>query len=51
MAGELPRVWLGGNLMWDERYAVETVSPARLAKVQTRLRALHGSNDLMAEAS
>ena len=45
------RVWLGGNLMWDERYAVETVSPARLAKVQTRLRALHGSHDLMAEAS
>ena len=45
------RVWLGGNLMWDERYAVETVSPARLAKVQTRLRALRASDDLMAEAS
>jgi REP element-mobilizing transposase RayT len=45
------RVWLGGNLMWDERYAVETVSPARLARVQTRLRALHASDDLMAEAS
>ena len=45
------RVWLGGNLMWDERYAVETVSPARLAKVQTRLRALHAPHDLMAEAS
>jgi REP element-mobilizing transposase RayT len=45
------RVWLGGNLMWDERYAVETVSPARLAKVQARLRALHTPHDLMAEAS
>jgi len=45
------RVWLGGNLMWDERYAVETVSPARLAKVQARLRALHAPHDLMAEAS
>lgn len=45
------RVWLGGNLMWDERYAVETVSPARLARVQGRLRALHPSHDEMAEAS
>lgn len=45
------RVWLRGNLVWDERYAVETVSPARLAKVQTRLRALHAPPDLMAEAS
>ena len=45
------RVWLGGNLMWDERYVVETVSPARLAKVQARLRALHAPHDLMAEAS
>ena len=45
------RVWLGGNLMWDERYAVETVSPARLAKVQARLHALHTPHDLMAEAS
>ena len=45
------RVWLGGNLMWDERYAVETVSPARLARVRGRLRALHASHDEMAEAS
>ena len=45
------RVWLGGNLMWDERYAVETVSPARLAKVQARLRALHTQHDELAEAS
>ena len=35
------RVWLGGNLMWDERYSVETVSPMRLPKVQSRLRTLH----------
>lgn len=45
------RVWLGGNLMWDERYAVETVSPARLERVQTRLRALHAGHDELAEAS
>ncbi|MGH7731822.1 MAG: IS200/IS605 family transposase [Candidatus Eiseniibacteriota bacterium] len=45
------RVWLGGNLLWDERYAVETVSPARLARVQARLRSLHTPQDLMAEAS
>ena len=45
------RVWLGGNLMWDERYAVETVSPARLDKVQARLRALHTLHDGLAQAS
>ena len=45
------RVWLGGNLMWDERYAVETVSPARLQKVQSRLRTLHTPPDQLAEAS
>ncbi len=45
------RVWLGGNLMWDERYAVETVSPARLERVRARLRALHASHDELAEAS
>ena len=45
------RVWLGGNLLWDERYAVETVSPARLPKVQSRLRRLHGPSDRLAEAS
>ena len=38
------RVWLRGNLMWDERYAVETVSPARLDAVRARLRALHHSH-------
>lgn len=37
------RVWLRGNLVWDERYAVETVSPARLEAVRTRLRSLHSS--------
>ena len=35
------RVWLGGNLVWDERYAVETISATRTERVQTRLRALH----------
>lgn len=45
------RVWLGGNLMWDERYAVETVSPARLDKVQGRLRTLHAPHDGLAQAS
>ena len=45
------RVWLGGNLMWDERYAVETVSPARLGKVRARLRSLHAHHDELAEAS
>jgi REP element-mobilizing transposase RayT len=37
------RVWLRGNLVWDERYAVETVSPTRLEAVRTRLRALHSA--------
>ena len=45
------RVWLGGNLMWDERYAVETVSPARLDRVQARLRTLHTLHDGLAQAS
>lgn len=44
------RVWLGGNIVWDERYAVETVSPARLQKVQLRLRTIHGQHDQLAEA-
>lgn len=45
------RVWLGGNLMWDERYAVETVSPVRLERVQARLRILHAPDDQMLRAS
>jgi REP element-mobilizing transposase RayT len=48
------RVWLGGNLAWDERYAVETVSAMRVERVRERLRALHGaseSHDDLARAS
>ena len=44
------RVWLGGHLLWDERYAVETVSPARLERVQQRLRHLHGPPENLAQA-
>lgn len=42
------RVWLRGNLVWDERYAVETVSTARLSRVSERLRAMHHDDDLRA---
>ena len=45
------RVWLRGNLTWDERYAVETVSAARLDRVRARLRALHGPQEELAAAS
>lgn len=51
------RVWLRGNLVWDERYAVETVSPLRLEKVRERLTHLHrivgetGSPEMWAAAS
>ena len=45
------RVWLRGNLIWDERYAVETVSPARLERVRERLRNLHAHGDDLARAS
>ena len=45
------RVWLGGNLVWDERYAVETVSAMRLEKVRERLRTMHGSDEDLAAAS
>jgi putative transposase len=31
------RVWLSGNLVWDERYAVETVSPLRVDRLRDRL--------------
>jgi putative transposase len=44
------RVWLGGNLLWDERYAVETVSSVRLARVQQRIREFHGLPEPLAEA-
>ena len=39
------RVWLRGNLAWDERYSVETVSAARVEAVRERLRALHGVSE------
>ena len=45
------RVWLGGNLLWDERYAVETVSPARLQRTQERLRDVHHGREGLARAS
>ena len=45
------RVWLGGHLLWEDRYAVETVSPTRLEHVQERLRALHPPADDLAAAS
>ena len=35
------RVWLRGNLVWDERYAVETVSPLRVDKLRERLDQAH----------
>ena len=44
------RVWLRGNLMWDERYAVETVSGPRVERVRARLRALHGAPEVLAAA-
>jgi REP element-mobilizing transposase RayT len=46
------RVWLRGNIVWDERYAVETVSPVRLESVRARLHSLHvAASDDMAQAS
>jgi REP-associated tyrosine transposase len=45
------RVWLGGNLLWDERYSVETVSPARLEHVQGKLRHLHEASEPLERAS
>jgi REP element-mobilizing transposase RayT len=45
------RVWLRGNLVWDERYAVETVSAMRLERVRERLRLMHGPDEELAAAS
>jgi putative transposase len=45
------RVWLGGNLIWDERYAVETVSAARIEHVGERLRNFHSHGTDLARAS
>ena len=35
------RVWLRGNLVWDERYAVETMSPSRIERTRERLKNTH----------
>ena len=45
------RVWLRGNLTWDERYSVETVSAVRLERVRERLRSLHSAHEILAQAS
>ena len=45
------RVWLRGNLVWDERYSVETVSAMRVEKVRERLRTLHHGDEPLAVAS
>jgi len=51
------RVWLRGNLLWDERYTVETVSPLRVDRIRDRLANAHRSVDVggvpepLAEAS
>jgi putative transposase len=45
------RVWLRGNLIWDEPYSVETVSAMRLEKVCERIRALHANDEDLAAAS
>ncbi|MEQ1831800.1 MAG: IS200/IS605 family transposase [Candidatus Eisenbacteria bacterium] len=37
------RVWLRGNFVWDERYAVETVSPLRVEGIRERLSNTHRS--------
>jgi putative transposase len=45
------RVWLRGNLVWDEPYSVETVSALRVEKVADRLRSLHAADEDLAAAS
>ena len=37
------RVWLRGNLVWDESFAVETVSPLRVDRMRERLLNTHRS--------
>ena len=37
------RVWLRGNLVWDESFAVETVSPVRVDRLRERLLSAHRS--------
>jgi putative transposase len=45
------RVWLRGNLIWDEPYSVETVSGMRVQRVSERLRAMHAPDEDLAAAS
>jgi len=45
------RGWLRGDLVWDERYAVETVSAIRLERVRERVRTLHAPGEEFAAAS
>ncbi len=45
------RVWLRGNLVWDEPYSVQTLSAARVEKVCDRLRNLHAPDEPLAAAS
>ena len=45
------RVWLRGNLVWDERYAVETVSAARIDSLSERLRSVHPQHGPLEQAS
>jgi REP element-mobilizing transposase RayT len=45
------RVRLSGNLVWDEPYSVETVSPARLARVRERMEHAHPPHGRLARAS
>lgn len=45
------RVWLGGNLMWDDRYSVETVSATRLEQARESLRFGRDPNEPLARAS
>jgi putative transposase len=45
------RVWLRGNLVWDERYAVETVSSVRVERIANRLKAQHAAPEHFAQAS
>jgi len=42
------RVRLGGNLLWDDRYSVETVSTARVDQIRESLRS---DRDPLAQAS
>lgn len=53
LLGDFPelRVWLGGNLLWDERYSVETVSPTRLQRTRERLHGIHDGREGLARAS